>query len=84
MSLSHTAKRAVTLIVMDVLIVVELTYAFAKCFSTPDDFSETFLRCYVPLFVPTIVIAFIILGRIKRLEARDLEAAEQQAAATAE
>lgn len=79
MSLSHAAKRAVTLIVMDILIVVELTYAFSRSFATTDDFSETFLRNYVPFFVPTIIIAFVILRRIKRLEARDMDAETQAA-----
>lgn len=79
MSLSNSAKRTVTLITMDVLILAELSYAFAKCFSTTADFSDTFLRAYVPLFVPTIVVAFVILNRIKRREAREMEAAQQPA-----
>jgi len=77
MSLSHAAKRAVTLITMDVLIIAELTYTFSKCFNTTADFSETFLHCYVPLFVPTIALAYIVLWRIKRLEARDMKAEQR-------
>jgi hypothetical protein len=79
MSLSHSAKRAVTLIVMDILIVAELTYAFSKCFTTTADFSETFLTTYVPVFLPTVIVAFVVLWRIKRLEARDMAAAETAA-----
>ncbi len=76
MSLSNAARRAITLITMDILIVAELTYAFSKCLGTTDDFSETFLRAYVPLFVPTIIVAFVALRRIKKREARELAEAE--------
>ncbi|WP_029459972.1 hypothetical protein [Solidesulfovibrio alcoholivorans] len=79
MNLSNAARRAVVLITMDVLIVVELTYAFSKCFSGTGDFSETFLKAYVPLFAPTIIGAFILLGRIKRRERREAAAAEAAA-----
>jgi len=79
MSLSNRAQRTVTLITMDVLILAELSYAFAKCFATTADFSETFLKAYVPLFLPTIVVAFVILHRIKRREAREMEASQQPA-----
>lgn len=80
--MSLSAKRTVTLIIMDILILAELTYAFSQCFTTKGDFSETFLSCYVPLFIPTMVIAFIVLRRIKRREAA--EAALEDAGAVAE
>jgi hypothetical protein len=81
MSLSLSAKRTITLIIMDILIVAELTYTFSKCFSTKADFSETFLNSYVPLFVPTMVVALFILWRIKRREKAALLAMEPDRAA---
>jgi hypothetical protein len=80
MSLSLSAKRTITLVTMDVLILAELTYAFLRCVNTTADFSETFLSCYVPLFVPTIVVSFIILRRIKRREAALMEALDESTA----
>ncbi len=80
MDLPLSRKRIVTLIIMDILIVAELTYAFARCFTTSNDFSETFLASYVPLFVPTIVISFFVLRRIKRQEAALLPDAEASGA----
>jgi hypothetical protein len=81
MSLSLSAQRTLTLVCMDVLIVAELTYAFLRCANTTADFSETFLACYVPLFVPTIVVSFILLRRIKRREAALLDAVAGPSAA---
>jgi len=68
MSLSLSAKRTVTLVTMDVLLFVEITYAFYRSFHTTGDFSETFLHCYVPVFIPTILVSFVILHWIKRKE----------------
>lgn len=66
--MTFSTKRTITLICMDILLVAELTYAFAKSFSTTGDFSETFLHCYVPMFVPTIVVPLCILKYFKRRE----------------
>lgn len=71
-----STKRAVVLICMDICIVAELTYAFSRCFFTKADFSETFLVSYVPLFVPTMIVAFYFLRRIKKQEQAAQHAAE--------
>ncbi len=69
MSLSYPAKRIMTLIGMDVLLVAELAYAFYRGFTTTADFSETFLTAYVPLFAPTVLVSFALLQWFKRREA---------------
>lgn len=79
--MSLSTKRAIVLICMDVCIVAELTYAFSRCFFTKGDFSETFLVSYVPLFVPTMIVAFYFLRRIKKQERAAMQAMESGQAA---
>jgi len=77
--MSLSTKRVVVLICMDVLLVAELTFAFARSFSTTGDFSETFLHCYVPLFLPTILVSWFFLRRIKKLEKAATDAMHETA-----
>jgi len=62
---SLNARQKILLIVMDVLLLTELAFTFYRCGAVGGDISETFLRTYVPMFIPTIVI-FIYLVRRNR------------------
>ncbi len=58
-------KQKILLIVMDVLLLAELAFTFYRCSVAGGDLSETFLRTYVPMFIPTLVV-FIYFVRKNR------------------
>ena len=62
---SHQSKRFVTLLIMDILLIAELTLALNKAMNTTDDFSAVFLHTYIPLFFPTVAVFFFILRKLK-------------------
>jgi len=59
-------NRIVTMIVMDVLLLVEITFAFWKA-SKGEDFSESFIITYAPMFIPTVTY---FMWRLRRINTR--------------
>lgn len=70
-------NKILTMIVMDVLLLVEITFAFWRA-SRGEDFSESFITIYAPMFIPTVTF---FMWRLRRLNKRI--AAEEEAAETA-
>ncbi len=73
------ARQKILLITMDVLLLAELAFAFYRCHVVGGDISETFLRTYVPMFVPTLVV-FVYFVRKSR-NPRPADAADPATAA---
>ncbi len=59
-------NKIVTMIVMDVLLLVEITFAFWKA-SRGEDFSESFIYTYAPMFIPTVTY---FMWRLRRINNR--------------
>jgi hypothetical protein len=67
MALSHQAKRAVTLVIMDILLVSELSFGLYQAMHSAEDLTCVFLRNYLPLFIPTVLVFFFLLRRQKNV-----------------
>lgn len=68
-------NKILTMIVMDIFLIVEITFSFWKA-SRGEDFSESFIFTYAPMFIPTVTF---FMWRLRRLNKRI--AAEEEAAA---
>jgi hypothetical protein len=75
---SYGLKRTVIIVLADVLALVEIGVAMYISTQNPQTFTVTFLKVFLSLFVPTVVLAVggLLYIRPKRLENEDDEEAE--------
>ncbi len=75
------AQRLVV-VVMDILILAELTFCMYRGSAAPESMAAEFLRLYVPMLLVTVVAARLALRRLRSPEP-DPEAAPESAAGAA-
>lgn len=58
-------RQKLVLLGMDVLLLAELTFCLWLAFRDPDNLTGTFIRCYVPLFLPTLIGGVLLARRFR-------------------
>ncbi len=65
------AKQKIALLVMDVLLLLELTLCVYFSFQDKENMPFLFMRSYVPLCLGTLIFFKILIGRLRTRDSRE-------------
>jgi hypothetical protein len=61
-------RQKIGVVVLDVLILVELGISIFRANKNPDLFTPMFIKTFFVLVIPTLILAWIIIKRLRTLE----------------
>ena len=62
-------QQKIGVAVLDVLILIELGISMYRANKTPDLFTPVFFKTFFVLVIPTLIVAWIVIKRIRTIEA---------------
>jgi len=62
------ARQKIGVVVLDVLILLELGISMYRANKTPDLFTPVFMMTFFVLVIPTLILAWIVIKRLRTIE----------------
>ena len=61
-------RQKIGVVVLDVLVLIELGFSIYWANQTPDLFTPIFMKTFFVLVIPTLILAWIIIKRLRTAE----------------
>jgi hypothetical protein len=66
-------QQRITVAIMDVLILVELCFSIYLANRDPENFTPLFFKTFLPMVIPTLILAKLFIRKLRSTQARELE-----------
>jgi hypothetical protein len=61
-------RQKIGVIALDVLVLIELVISIYRANQTPDLFTPIFMKTFFVLIIPTLILAWIVIKRLRTIE----------------
>jgi membrane protein CcdC involved in cytochrome C biogenesis len=58
-------KQKAAIIILDIVMIIQVAVAIGFAGSNPDEFTPVFFKVFFTMFIPTVIIGFMVIRRIK-------------------
>jgi uncharacterized membrane protein len=64
-STGFNTRQKLVLLSMDALLLMELTFCLWLAYLDPNNLTATFIKCYLPMFLPTLIGGVLLARRFR-------------------